>query len=192
MKNARMIVVSAPSGAGKSTLCDRLMSNCGNMVYSISCTTRPPRGCEQDGVEYFFLTKEAFQARIKAGDFLEYAEVHGNYYGTLKETVQTSLELGKHVLLDIDVQGAAQIRKQLATVDPDSPLKKGFIDIFIAPPSMEELERRLRSRGTDSEEVIQRRLANATAEMEQAGLYVHQVVNDDLKRACAELQALIA
>ena len=186
-----LIVVSAPSGAGKSTLCDRLVAEFPGIAYSVSCTTRSPRGEEQDGVHYFFLSKKEFKARVKSGEFLEYAKVHGNYYGTLEDTVLFAMEEGQHVLLDIDVQGARQIRDSLSRRDPRNPIRRGFMDIFISPPSFEELERRLRGRGTDKEDVIRKRLDNAKAEMDYAPDYAHQLINDDLEQAYADLKALI-
>jgi guanylate kinase len=186
-----LIVVSAPSGAGKSTLCDKLLAERGNIVYSVSCTTRAPRGSEVNGVDYNFMSEPEFMARVAAGDFLEYAAVHGNYYGTLRETVSSAMESGQSVMMDIDVQGAAQVRDALAGMDPDSPLVRGFVDIFIMPPSIEELRRRLEGRGEDAPDVIETRLANAEAEMAQAGLYKYQIVNDDLERAFDEIRTLI-
>ena len=185
-----MIVVSAPSGAGKSTLCNRLVDEFPNISYSISCTTRAPRGDEVDGKHYYFLSKKEFKERIKNGEFLEHAKVHGNYYCTLEDTVLYAMEEGSHVLLDIDVQGAKQIREALACMDPRHPVRRGFTDIFISPPSMEELETRLRGRGTDEESVIQKRLENARSEMDCADDYALRVVNDDLEQAYADLNAL--
>ena len=186
-----MIVVSAPSGAGKSTLCDRLVDEFSKVVYSVSCTTRAPRGEEQDGEHYYFLSKKEFKERIKSGEFLEHAKVHGNFYGTLEDTVLYAMEEGGHVLLDIDVQGAAQIRESLIRLDPRNPIRRGFTDIFISPPSMEELEKRLRGRGTDDEKVIQKRLDNAKAEMDCAKEYSFQIINDDLETAYNELKTVI-
>lgn len=186
-----MIVVSAPSGAGKSTLCNRLVDEFPAVVYSISCTTREPRGDEKDGQHYFFLSKKEFKARAKNGEFLEYAKVHGNYYGTLEDTVLYAMEEGNHVLLDIDVQGAKQIRESLVRLDPRHPIRRGFTDIFISPPSMEELESRLRGRGTDEEKVIRKRLENAAAEMAAAKEYSFQIVNGDLEKAYHELKTVI-
>lgn len=186
-----MIVVSAPSGAGKSTLCDRLVNEFPKIVYSISCTTRAPRGDEKDGVHYYFLSRKQFKARVKSGEFLEHAKVHGNYYGTLEDTILFAMEEGNHVLLDIDVQGAQQIRDSLFRLDPRHPIRRGFLDIFISPPSAEELERRLRGRGTDAEHVIKKRLENAKAEMAHASEYTHQVINDDLEKAYADLKTII-
>lgn len=186
-----MIAVSAPSGAGKSTLCNRLVDEFPKIVYSISCTTRAPRGDERDGVHYFFLSQKEFKMRIKQGEFLEYAKVHGNYYGTLEDTVLFAMEQGNHVLLDIDVQGVEQIRESIRKLDPRHPIRRGFSDIFISPPSMAELEKRLRGRGTDEESVIRKRLNNAAGEMARAGDYTHQIVNDDLEKAYQDLKAII-
>ena len=186
-----LIVVSAPSGAGKSTLCDRLVEEFPAVTYSVSCTTRAPRGDEKDGEHYYFLSKREFKERIKNGEFLEHAKVHGNFYGTLEDTVLYAMEEGNHVLLDIDVQGAAQIRESLIRLDPRHSIRRGFTDIFISPPSMEELEKRLRGRGTDEEKVIQKRLDNAKAEMECAKEYSYQIINDELETAYHELKTVI-
>ena len=186
-----LLVVSAPSGAGKSTLCNRLVDEFPNVSYSVSCTTRAPRGEEQDGVHYYFLSKKEFKERIKYGEFLEHAKVHGNFYGTLEDTVVYAMEEGSHILLDIDVQGAAQIRESLARLDPRHPIRRGFTDIFISPPSHEELEKRLRGRGTDKDSVIKKRLATAIKEMEHAKEYSYQIVNDDLDTAYNDLKAVI-
>jgi guanylate kinase len=174
------IVISAPSGAGKTTLCDLLLQNYPEMCYSVSCTTREPRGNEADGEDYHFLTVEAFTRLISEGRFLEHASVHGNYYGTLKDPIYQALRENQCILLDIDVEGAAQVRNHVAALPTDDPLRVGFIDIFLNPPSMQELEERLQSRGTDSPEVIGKRLGNAQQEMAQASLYMHQLINDDL------------
>jgi guanylate kinase len=181
--NALLLVVSAPSGAGKSTLCNRLLEEFPGMAFSVSCTTRAPRGAEVDGKHYHFLSKEEFLKRVDAGEFLEYAEVHGNYYGTLKSTVLTALDEGHDLIMDIDVQGAAQIRDACAAMGANDSLRKCFVDVFVAPPSIEELELRLRGRATDAEDVIQKRMVNARREMEQRDLYAHQIINDDLDRA---------
>lgn len=186
-----MIVVSAPSGAGKSTLCNRLVDEFPKVVYSVSCTTRAPRGAERDGEHYYFLSKREFKERMKNGEFLEHAKVHGNFYGTLEDTVLYAMEEGNHVLLDIDVQGAAQIRESLVRLDPRNPIRRGFTDIFISPPSMEELEQRLRGRGTDEEKVIQKRLDNAKAEMGCSKEYSFQIINDDLETAYYELKNVV-
>jgi guanylate kinase len=186
-----MIVVSAPSGAGKSTLCNRLVEEFPNIIYSVSCTTRDPRGEEKDGEHYYFLSKKEFKERIKNKEFLEHAKVHGNFYGTLEDTVLYAMEQGSHVLLDIDVQGTKQLREALVKLDPRHPIRRGFTDIFISPPSMEELEIRLRGRGTDEEKMILKRLANAAGEMEYAKEYSFQIINDDLEKAYHELKTVI-
>jgi guanylate kinase len=186
-----LLVVSAPSGAGKSTLCNRLVDGFPKVSYSVSCTTRAPRGEEQDGIHYYFLSKKEFKERVRNGEFLEHAKVHGNFYGTLEDTVLYAMEEGNHVLLDIDVQGAAQIREALVRLDPRHPIRQGFTDIFILPPSCEELEKRVRGRGTDKDCVVRKRLATAIEEMDQAPKYSHQIINDDLDTAYAELKAVI-
>ena len=182
-KNALLIVVSAPSGTGKSTLCNRLIKKFPRMTYSISCTTRSPRGEEKNHEHYHFLSREEFSAHVRSGEFIEYAEGHGNFYGTLKRTVEEALAEGSDIIMDIDVQGAAQIRKACAELPMEDAVRKGFTDIFIAPPSMEELRRRLDGRSTDTAEVIEKRLHNAAEEMKCRNLYRHQVINDDLDEA---------
>jgi len=186
-----MLVVSAPSGAGKSTLCNRLVDEFPNIFYSVSCTTRAPRGEEEDGVHYYFLTKKEFKERAKNGEFLEHAKVHGNFYGTLEDTVLYVMEEGNHVLLDIDVQGVAQIRDAISRLDPRHPIRRGFTDIFISPPSHEELEKRLRGRGTDKDSVIRKRLTTAIEEMVHAKEYANQIINDDLDTAYTDLKTVI-
>lgn len=179
----RLIVLSAPSGAGKTTLCQRLLAqHPDQLILSVSTTTRLPRGTEREGVEYFFVTPGEFQARIKKGEFAEWAEVHGNRYGTSKSFLQSAFDQGKSVLLDIDVQGAESLRKAY----PDQSIL-----FFISPPSLQELEFRLRARGTDTEESIQMRMANARAEMERLSLFDHVITNDDLERAYEELTRLL-
>ena len=186
-----LLVISAPSGAGKSSLCNRLIEKFPNMIYSISCTTRAPRGSEQNGVHYHFLPEAEFCARIDAGDFLEHALVHGNRYGTLKQTVLDALAQGRDIIMDIDVQGAQQIRRACAAMINDDAIKQSFVDIFIAPPSMEELRRRLCGRSTDSAEVIERRMRNAQEEMKQQPYYQHTVINDDFEKAAEALTEII-
>ncbi len=188
---ALLIVVSAPSGAGKSTLCNRLLAEHDDIVYSVSCTTRAPRGQEEDGVAYHFLSEEEFRRRVAAGEFLEHAVVHDNLYGTLRETVETSMAAGKSVLMDIDVEGAGQVRERVRELEPDSPPRAGFVDIFIEPPSMEVLRERLAGRNEDAAEVIERRLRNAAAEMARRHEYRHHVVNDELETAYAELKRVV-
>lgn len=177
------IVISAPSGAGKTTLCDLLLQSYPEICYSISCTTRAPRITEEDGEDYHFLTTACFQELIAENKFLEYALVHGNYYGTLKDPIYAAMQDGLCILLDIDVAGAAQIRGHLATLPTDDPLVQGFVDIFILPPSLETLRERLYLRATDSEEVVEQRIHNAQEEMQHADEYMFKVVNDDLPTA---------
>ncbi len=191
MQRPLLIVVSAPSGAGKSTLCDRLLAESPDVVYSVSCTTRPPRGEEQDGVAYYFLTPEVFEQRVREGAFLEHATVHDNRYGTLKETVRSAMAAGKSVMMDIDVQGAAQVREALAGLPDDDAMVQGFVDVFIEPPSLEVLRQRLEGRGEDAPEVIERRLNNAAQEMACADAYRHRVINDDLDTALDELRGIL-
>lgn len=174
------LVLSAPSGAGKSTLVARLRAEFPVFAYSISCTTRAPRPGEQDGVHYHFLSREAFISRRDAGFFAEWAEVHGNFYGTPKGPVEDMLAKGQDVLFDIDVQGALQLKQVFAQA----------LYVFILPPSREVLEARLRGRGTESEEVIAKRLTNALGELEAAGHFDYHVVNDDLEEAADELRAI--
>ena len=185
------IVVSAPSGCGKSTLIDMLLQEYHDIVYSISCTTRAPRGEEEDGLDYHFLSKERFLELVEEGAFIEHAEVHGNHYGTLKAPVEEVLAEGNSMILDIDVQGARRVRDYVRSLGDGDAMKAGYVDIFLAPPSMEELRRRLESRGTDSRESIERRLAAAEAEMAAADEYMHKVVNDDLAIAFKRLCDLI-
>ncbi len=176
------LVVSAPSGAGKTTLCHRLIERLGGVEFSVSHTTRPPRGREQTGVDYHFVDDAEFDRLIAADAFLEWAPVHARRYGTARAEAERRLPRGVDVLFDIDVQGGRQIAARV----PDAVL------VFILPPSLSELERRLRGRGSDSEEQVQRRLAVATAEIEAAaGLYSHWLVNDDLEQATAELTAVL-
>ncbi len=186
-----LLVISAPSGAGKSSLCNRLIEKFPAMVYSISCTTRAPRGSEQDGVHYHFLTEEEFGARVVRGEFLEHALVHGNRYGTLKQTVYDALAQGRDIIMDIDVQGAQQIRSTCAALSDDDAIMQSFVDIFIAPPSMEELHRRLCGRATDCAEIIDRRMRNAQEEMQYQKFYQHTVINDDFEKAAEELEGII-
>ena len=186
-----LLVISAPSGAGKSSLCNRLIENFPQMIYSISCTTRAPRGNEQNGVHYHFLSEKEFCARIVAGEFLEHALVHGNRYGTLKQTVYDALAQSRDIIMDIDVQGAQQIRRACAAMSGDDVIKKSFVDIFIAPPSMEELHRRLCGRATDSDEVIAKRMRTATDEMKHQCDYQHVVINDDFEKAADVLKKII-
>ena len=179
MRLGTALVLSAPSGAGKTTLVKKLIQEFPNFGFSISFTTRAPREGEVDGRDYRFTTMEDFLQRRDRGEFAEWAMVHGNCYGTPLAPLREMLQQGRDVLFDIDVQGAAQLRLALPKARP----------VFILPPSMQELERRLRSRGTDPEDVIQVRLANAKAEMREARWFDDIVLNDSLDRAYADLRA---
>jgi len=174
-------IVSAPSGSGKSTLVNELFKVVRHLDFSISYTTRPPRGSEQNGKEYFFVTKEEFEAMIAADEFLEYANVFGNYYGTARRFLRQAEASGNDLLLDIDVQGAAQIKKKI----PEA------VSIFILPPGREKLEWRLRNRGLDSEAVIRRRLDTARREIENYSKYAYILVNDRIEQATDELKAIV-
>ena len=188
------LVMSAPSGCGKSTLIDMLLQEYHDIVYSISCTTRAPRGEEEDGLDYHFLTRARFEELIAANAFIEYAKVHDNYYGTLKSPIEEVLAEGNSMILDIDVQGAAKVRDYVQKLPNNGPLKIGYVDVFILPPSMEELRRRLEGRGTDAPAVIEKRLANAEGEIARADEYMFKVTNDNLsmayKRLCDLIDAL--
>jgi guanylate kinase len=181
MKKKNLFILAGPSGAGKGTLRARALSDIGGLTYSISCTTRPPRGGEREGEDYRFLSEEDFEERVKRGLFLEHALVHGNRYGTLRGDVEREMAEGNDVLLEIDVQGAECVRRLV----PDCVM------LFIAPPSLAVLEERLRRRGTDSEETIALRLENAEKEMARAAEYDRVIVNDDLERAARELRGVI-
>lgn len=186
-----LIVMSAPSGAGKSTLCDLLLQEFPEITYSVSCTTREPRGMEEDGIDYFFLSKAAFEERIAAGQLLEHAVVHGNFYGTPADPVREAIAEGQSVLMDIDVAGAAQVRAFVAALPDDDPLKAGFVDIFIEPPSIEELRNRLVGRGEDAPKTIELRLQNAQGELDRAGEFTYRVVNDELDVAYRRLRDIL-
>ncbi len=184
--------MSAPSGCGKSTLIHMLLQEYPDMVYSVSCTTRAPRGEEEDGADYHFLTVERFKELIAENAFIEWAEVHGNYYGTLKRPIEEVLAEGNSMILDIDVAGAAKVRSYvMQELSRGDPMRDGYVDIFINPPNLEELRRRLEGRGTDSAAVIEKRMANAEGEMARAGEYMYRVVNDDLGIAYRRLCDLI-
>lgn len=183
MPSPQLIVISAPSGAGKTTLCQRLLRDFPDqLVLSISSTTRAPRGQEQHGKEYFFLSRPDFERQIQAGRFAEWALVHGNYYGTSKQVIEDAFKSGKSVLLDIDVQGSESLRRAYP---------KSCYSVFIAPPSLQTLEQRLKARKTDSEETITKRVRNAAAEMKRMTEFHQVVINDQLEPAYAELHALV-
>ena len=181
----KLIIFSAPSGTGKSTIIGRLMEHKElRLAFSISCTSRPPRGAERDGVEYFFLSPEEFRRRIAAGEFLEYEEVYADrFYGTLKSQVDMQLDAGQNVVLDVDVKGGCNIKRHYGA---------RALSVFVQPPSVEELRRRLEGRGTDAPDVIEQRLSRAEYELGFAGEFDRVVVNDDLDRAVAEALAVVS
>ncbi|MEN8257674.1 MAG: guanylate kinase [Thermodesulfobacteriota bacterium] len=176
-----LVIISAPSGTGKTTILKKIMPHLLGLTFSVSHTTRAPRAGEENGKDYHFVSKENFLSLRDQGGFLEWAEVHDNFYGTSKEEVNNRLDDGLDVFLDIDIQGARQVRQAAPDV----------ISIFISPPSWQEQEKRLIGRGTDSMGTIQLRLANAKAEMADVGLYDYVVMNDDLDSAARMLEAII-
>lgn len=181
MKQGKLFVVSGPSGTGKGTVCGRILDDRENTIYSVSMTTREPREGEEDGKEYFFTDKEKFLKMIDDGEFLEHAQVYGQHYGTPKAFVADMLKNGKNVILELDVQGAMSVRKE----EPDAVL------IFILPPSVAELERRISGRGTESPESKARRLSEAINEISCADKYDYIVINDDLDKAVEEVKAIM-
>lgn len=176
-----LFVVSAPSGSGKTTLCARLLRAVPRLTRSVSVTTRPPRRDERHGRDYWFVTEREFLHRRRRGEFLEWARVFGAYYGTRRVAVERSLRAGRDVLLSIDVQGAAQVRRR----------RPASVSIFILPPSLETLRRRLVARGLDQPAAIRRRLAVARREIRQAGRFDYVVVNDDLDTALERFRAIV-
>lgn len=177
----KLIVISGPSGAGKSTVAFKAMEELGNVCFSTSVTTRKPRPGEVDGREYFFVDRQRFQQMVENDELLEHAEYVSNCYGTPRAYVEEKLESGLNVLLDIEIQGARQIREKM----PDA------VKIFIVPPSMDELRRRLEGRGTDTAEAIEGRLCRARQEYAEADFYDYIIVNDDADKAAGELAAII-
>ena len=175
------LVLSAPSGSGKTTIARRLLDRRSDVGYSVSCTTRAPRAGERDGVDYHFLTREAFDAAIARGEFAEWADVHAARYGTLKAEVEKVMAAGKHVMLDIDVQGARQVTAKF----PES------VTVFVIPPTVESLVARLVGRKSESAEQLALRLRNALAELAEAERYQHVVVNDDLDAAVSKVSAIV-
>lgn len=176
-----LFIVAAPSGAGKSTLVNALLEREPDISLSVSHTTRPPRQGEEYGRHYYFVEREEFEREVAEGIFLEHAQVHGNFYGTSRKTVQDLLQQGRDVLLEIDWQGAAQVRQK----------KPDCVSVFILPPSRVELERRLRGRGSDSEDVIERRLRNSREEIAHAHEFDYVIVNDRFEDALNTLQAIV-
>jgi guanylate kinase len=174
-------IISAPSGSGKSTLVNELLKSVRDLDFSISYTTRPPRGSEENGKQYYFVSRSEFEKMIRDGEFLEHAEVFGNYYGTARRFLREAEQSGHDLLLDIDVQGAAQIQQKLT----------GAISIFILPPDRTTLEKRLRKRSEDREEVIQRRLITASLEIQNYDRYNYILVNNILEESSAILRAIV-
>ena len=180
-KKGKTFIISGPSGVGKSTVLRTLFEGRDDLYFSVSATTRAPRPTETPDVDYRFIEAEIFRQWIGAGEFLEYAEYVGNFYGTPKRYVDEAMEAGKDVILDIEVQGAAQVHE----------LRPEVVRIFVVPPSWEELERRLKARGTDSPEKIQERLLRAKVELESADSYDYFVINDTVESAVKELRAIM-
>ena len=180
-KKGKTFIISGPSGVGKSTVLGALFEGRDDLYFSVSATTRAPRPTETPDVDYHFLEAETFRQWIEDGEFLEYAEYVGNFYGTPKKYVDAAMDEGKDVILDIEIQGATQVHE----------LRPDVVRIFIAPPSWEELERRLTARGTDSPEKVQKRLLRAKVELENAGHYDYFVINDTVDNAVAELRAIM-
>jgi guanylate kinase len=183
-----LVLISAASGAGKTTLCQELLAADARLRRAVTCTTRPPRPGEAPGVDYHFLEPADFRRRLAAGEFLEHATVHGHLYGTLKAEVMDRLRAAGDVLLNIDVQGAASIR---AVAERDEELRRALVTVFLVPPSYAELERRLRKRAQDSEEVIQRRLAAAAAEMAHWREFDYVIVADTVPEGLRRLQCVV-
>ncbi len=185
-----LILISAPSGAGKTTLCDLLLATLPNLTRAITCTTRPPRPGEKDGVDYHFFSAEEFLKRLHAGNFLEHATVYGNSYGILKSELLGKLREGKDVLLNVDVQGAATIREQAAT-EPE--LKRALVTVFLTPPSVAVLDQRLKKRGADADAVIQKRLAVSRQEISQWKNFDYLLISgdkrEDLRRTLAIIES---
>lgn len=180
-KKGKTFIISGPSGVGKSTVLGALFEGRDDLYFSVSATTRAPRPTETPDVDYHFIEAETFRQWIEDGEFLEYAEYVGNFYGTPKKYVDAAMDEGKDVILDIEIQGATQVHE----------LRPNVVRIFIAPPSWEELERRLTARGTDSPEKVQKRLLRAKVELENAGHYDYFVINDTVDNAVAELRAIM-
>lgn len=181
MRQGRLFIISGPSGVGKGTICKHILEDRKNMKLSISATTRMPRKSEVDKRDYFFKTKEEFEKMIEENQFLEYANVFGNYYGTPQETVEEELKRGNDVLLEIDVQGALQVKKRMVEA----------VLIFILPPTLEELKNRIFGRGTDSKDVIENRLAKALKEISFINQYDYSVINANLEKAIGEVNSII-
>lgn len=183
-----LVVISAPSGAGKTTVCQNVLAANPGMHRAVTCTTRPPRAGERDGVDYHFLSREAFERRVAGGEFLEHATVYENRYGTLKSEVLNNLRAGRDVLLNIDVQGAASVRRAAAA---DGELAKALVTVFLTPPSRAVLEARLRSRGSESEEALQRRLKAARRELAEAPRFDYVLISGTMEEDLARMLCLL-
>lgn len=183
-----LIVISAPSGGGKTTLCKQLLAENHAMARAVTCTTRPPREGELDGIDYYFLDAASFLKRVQAGNFLEHATVFGNSYGTLKSEVLSKLRQGHDVLLNVDVQGAATIRER-AKEDPE--LKEALLQVFLTPPSLAILEARLKKRGTDSPQVIAKRLGVAKQEIAQWKNFDYLIISTSIAEDLRRMQSVI-
>ncbi len=181
MKSSILVVISGPSGVGKTTIIKAVLSTRDDLIFSVSCTTRPRRPGEVHGKDYFFITEQEFMVMVERGEFLEWAEVHGHLYGTPRKFVEKAFSEGKSVLLDIDVQGALKVMETF----------KDGVFIFVAPPSLKDLEKRLRKRGTESEDVIKRRLEDAKWELEKIDSFEYLIINKDLDEAIHALDSII-
>jgi guanylate kinase len=188
--NPLLLLISAASGTGKTTLCKRLLAEFPAIDYSISCTTRSPRVGEVDGEHYRFMDEATFEHLIAEQAFLEHARVFEHYYGTLRSTVEESLAQGRDVIMDVDVQGAELIRELVVQLPPDHLLKRGFVDVFIAPPSIEVLRERLFDRKQDAIEVMEKRLREAAHEIAQWESYAYALVNDDLENSYRDFSSI--
>ncbi len=182
MGSGKLIVIAAPSGSGKTTIAKAMLTKYPSMLFSVSATTRPMRNGEVNGKDYFFLTKNEFEERIRIGDLVEWEEIYGNYYGTLKSEISRTLQQGRIMLFDVDVKGALSIRRHFPN---------DAILIFIKPPNFEVLKNRLEARKTENPETLKRRLERVPMEMEQGRQFDFQVVNDDLQKAIDEVDEIV-